>query len=95
MDDREQPERCTVITARGIVTEAPLPLRGRRSLPDVQWGGESMIVRRKLQGADRDPVAVRRRLGLKTGQPLAIRALTQGEILLSRRTRGMSGAGSL
>ena len=44
-----------------------------------------------LQGQIVIPVAVRRRLGLKTGQPLAIRALTQGEILLSRRTRGMSG----
>jgi hypothetical protein len=34
------PPRCTVI-ARGDRDRGTPPLRGRRSLPDVQWGGES------------------------------------------------------
>ena len=39
-------------------------------------GRESTIVRVSSKGQIVIPVAVRRRLGLKTGQPLAIRALT-------------------
>src|SRR2546426_8185980 len=45
-------------------------------------GRESTIVRVSSKGQIVIPVAVRRRLGLKTGQPLAIRATTQDEIVL-------------
>jgi bifunctional DNA-binding transcriptional regulator/antitoxin component of YhaV-PrlF toxin-antitoxin module len=39
------------------------------------------------------PVAVRRRLGLKTGQPLAIRANTQDEIVRRPADRGSDARG--
>ena len=45
-------------------------------------GRESTIVRVSSKGQIVIPVAVRRRLGIKTGQPLAIRANTQDEIVL-------------
>ena len=45
-------------------------------------GRESTIVRVSSKGQIVIPVAIRRRLGLKTGQPLAIRATTQDEIVL-------------
>jgi AbrB family looped-hinge helix DNA binding protein len=45
-------------------------------------GREPTIVRVSSKGQIVIPVAVRRRLGLKTGQPLAIRATTQDEIVL-------------
>ncbi|SRR5712692_10914527 len=45
-------------------------------------GRQSTIVRVSSKGQIVIPVAVRRRLGLKTGQPLAIRANTQDEIVL-------------
>ena len=45
-------------------------------------GRQSTIVRMSSKGQIVIPVAVRRRLGLKTGQPLAIHANTQDEIVL-------------
>ncbi len=45
-------------------------------------GRASTIVRVSSKGQIVIPVAVRRRLGLKTGQPLAIRTNTQDEIVL-------------
>jgi AbrB family looped-hinge helix DNA binding protein len=44
-------------------------------------GRQSTIVRVSSKGQIVIPVTVRRRLGLKTGQPLAIRANTQDEIV--------------
>ena len=43
---------------------------------------QSTIVRVSSKGQIVIPVAFRRRLGLKTGQPLAVRAGTQDEIVL-------------
>jgi len=43
---------------------------------------ESTIVRMSSKGQIVIPAAVRRRLGLKTGQQMAIRANTQDEIVL-------------
>jgi AbrB family looped-hinge helix DNA binding protein len=45
-------------------------------------GRQSTIVRVSSKGQIVIPVAVRRRLGLKTGQSLAVRAGTQDEIVL-------------
>ena len=47
-------------------------------------GRQSTIVRVSSKGQIVIPVAVRRRLGLKTGQPLVICANTQDEIVLRR-----------
>lgn len=45
-------------------------------------GRPSTIVRVSSKGQIVIPVALRRRLGLKTGQPLALRATTEDEIVL-------------
>ena len=50
-------------------------------------GRESTIVRVSSKGQIVIPAAVRRRLGLKTGQRLAIRATTQDEIVLRAADR--------
>ena len=48
----------------------------------TKMGRESTIVRMSSKGQIVIPAAVRRRLGLKTGQQMAIRANTQDEIVL-------------
>src|SRR5438445_13154048 len=48
----------------------------------LRMGRESTIVRMSSKGQIVIPAAVRRRLGIKTGQPQAIRANTQDEIVL-------------
>jgi len=48
----------------------------------LRMGRESTIVRMSSKGQIVIPAAVRRRLGLKTGQQMAIRANTQDEIVL-------------